>query len=102
MQAENKQFSAEARVFAYSSTELESLVEARNFYRWLLDRFAPYLRNTVIEVGDEIGNFSDFLAQTTSITHLFLVEPSHNLFLIYRSASRIVPMSRPSTAASRT
>lgn len=64
----------------YSSTELESLVEARNYYRWILGCFAPYLGKTVIEVGAGIGNFSDYLVNTSAIANLILIEPSQNLF----------------------
>lgn len=80
MQGDKAQLSAQGRMITYSSTELESLIEARNYYRWILERFTPYLGNTVIEVGAGIGNFSDYLVNTSDLTRLFLVEPSQNLF----------------------
>jgi 2-polyprenyl-3-methyl-5-hydroxy-6-metoxy-1,4-benzoquinol methylase len=80
MQDDHAQLSAQGRMFTYSSTELESLVEARNYYRWIVERFTPYLGDTVIEVGAGIGNFSDYLVKTNNLARLFLVEPSQNLF----------------------
>ena len=63
----------------YSSSELESMREARNYYAWILGQFAPYLGQRVVEVGAGTGNFAEFLLARPSIRALVLVEPADNL-----------------------
>ena len=66
--------------FAYTGTELAALAEAKNYYRWVIGRFAPFLGKRVIEVGAGIGTFSRALLNDTAISELVMVEPGENLF----------------------
>lgn len=66
--------------FVYSGTELEAMAEARNYCRWILDFFAPYLGQKVIEIGAGAGTFSQLLLRINLISELVLFEPSTNLF----------------------
>jgi SAM-dependent methyltransferase len=66
--------------FAYVGTELAALAEAKNYYRWVIGEFAPFLGRRVIEVGAGIGNFSRSLLQHSPVSELILVEPGENLF----------------------
>ncbi|MGH9730834.1 MAG: class I SAM-dependent methyltransferase [Candidatus Acidiferrales bacterium] len=66
--------------FAYSGTELDAMAEARNYCRWILDFFAPYLGKKVIEIGAGAGTFSELLLRIDRISELVLFEPSANLF----------------------
>jgi len=52
---------------------------ARNYHRWILSEFFPYLGATVAEVGAGIGNFSALLLETP-LTRLIVYEPSPNMF----------------------
>lgn len=66
--------------FSYSGTELQALTGAKNYYRWILTYFAPYLGKRVVEVGAGIGTLSEFLLQSPDVLKLVLVEPGDNLF----------------------
>lgn len=66
--------------FSYSGTELEALAGAKNYYRWILTYFAPYLGKRVVEVGAGIGTLSEFLLHSPKVRQLVLVEPGDNLF----------------------
>jgi len=68
--------------FVYSGTELDAMAEARNYCRWILDFFAPYLGKKVIEIGAGAGTFSQLLLRIDRISKLVLFEPSANLFLL--------------------
>lgn len=68
--------------FTYSGTELESLARARNYYRWLLRRFSPYVGAEVIEIGAGTGTFSEFLLSLPQVKRLRAIEPSTNNFPI--------------------
>jgi SAM-dependent methyltransferase len=70
----------ESTSFAYMSTELYALAEAKNYYRWVISQFAPFIGRRVIEVGAGIGTFARSLLTHTSVSELILVEPSDNLF----------------------
>lgn len=70
----------ESPSFAYLGTELHALAEAKNYYRWVISRFAPFLGQRVVEVGAGIGTFSRSLLTHTPITELIAVEPGENLF----------------------
>ncbi|MDT5293536.1 MAG: hypothetical protein QOJ76_416 [Acidobacteriota bacterium] len=60
---------------AYAGRDLESMSFARNYHRWILDLFAPYLGRRVVEVGAGTGSFSELLL-ARSFESLTLVEPS--------------------------
>lgn len=66
--------------FVYSGTELDAMAQARNYCRWILDFFAPYLGKKVIEIGAGAGTFSELLLRINRISKLVLFEPSTNLF----------------------
>lgn len=66
--------------FVYSGTELDAMAEARNYCRWILDFFAPYLGEKVIEIGAGAGTFSELLLRINRISKLVLFEPGANLF----------------------
>jgi ubiquinone/menaquinone biosynthesis C-methylase UbiE len=69
----------ESPPFAYVSTELEALAEAKNYYRWVNRQFAPFIGKRVIEVGAGIGTFAQSLLDHVPLSELILVEPSANL-----------------------
>ena len=66
--------------FEYSGTELDALAEAKNYYRWVLDQFEPYLGETVVEVGAGIGTFSAFLLGSNKVRRLVAIEPATNTY----------------------
>lgn len=66
--------------FLYTGTELDALDGARNYYRWILAHFAPYLGRRVVEVGAGIGNFSEYLLSQPGVSQLVAAEPAANLF----------------------
>jgi SAM-dependent methyltransferase len=71
--------------FSYSGTELGALAGARNYYRWILDAFAPHLGGCVVEVGAGVGTFSRLILDEASPSRLVLVEPATNLAPLLRS-----------------
>lgn len=62
---------------AYAGRDLEALAELPNYHRWILGRFAPYLRGAGIELGAGIGTISEKIRP--SLDTLEVVEPSANL-----------------------
>lgn len=66
--------------FVYSGTELDAMAEARNYCRWILDFFAPYLGKKIIEIGAGAGTFSQLLLRVDRLSKLVLFEPGANLF----------------------
>ncbi|MHB1265045.1 MAG: class I SAM-dependent methyltransferase [Gemmatimonadaceae bacterium] len=61
--------------FEYSGEELDSLANARNYYRAILDRFAPWLGGDLVEVGAGIGTFAERMLEHTPPRRLTLIEP---------------------------
>ncbi len=66
--------------FSYSGIELEALVQAGNYYRWILSHFRPHVGPRTIEIGAGIGTFSELLLAEPAVDHLIAVEPARNLF----------------------
>ena len=66
--------------FSYTSTELDAMSEARNYYRWILSSFAPYIGKRAVEIGAGRGTFSELLLNNADVAELTLVEPADNLF----------------------
>src|SRR6266542_189770 len=64
--------------FVYSGSELGAMRTASNYYRWLLSRFAPYLRGTVLEVGAGIGTFSSQILTLQTVSKLIAIEPDRS------------------------
>lgn len=63
----------------YPGGELHAMGEARNYHRWILGEFRPFLGKRILEVGAGIGTFSSYLLET-AIEELILLEPAPNLF----------------------
>jgi SAM-dependent methyltransferase len=72
-------------------TELFALAEAKNYYRWVIGQFAPFLGKRVIEVGAGIGTFSRSLLQHTPVSELILVEPGENLLPLLQQRFVVEP-----------
>src|SRR5579864_423482 len=66
--------------FVYSGSELDAMAGARNYCRWILDFFAPYLGQKVVEIGAGAGTFSQLLLSSGRASELVLFEPGANLF----------------------
>jgi SAM-dependent methyltransferase len=66
--------------FQYSGTELEAVASGKNYYRWIVERFAPFFGRRVVEVGAGIGTFAEFIAATPGVESLLCVEPAENVF----------------------
>jgi SAM-dependent methyltransferase len=65
--------------FEYGGRDLEAMAGAENYHRWILDVFAPFLGERVVEVGAGSGSFSALLAERGLLT-LALVEPSPRMY----------------------
>jgi SAM-dependent methyltransferase len=65
--------------WSYPGRELESMVFAANYHRWILDIFRPYLGKRIVEVGAGSGSFSELLLETRP-ERLDSVEPSANMY----------------------
>ena len=63
----------------YTGTELGALSAAKNYHRWILSKFEPYLGNKVAEVGAGIGTVSKLLLRSPGRS-LTAFEPSPNMF----------------------
>jgi SAM-dependent methyltransferase len=61
--------------FAYSGTELDAVAEAHNYYRWIIDRFTPFLGRRIVEAGAGIGTVSELLLQRARPEATLLIEP---------------------------
>jgi SAM-dependent methyltransferase len=68
------------RDFVYSGSELEAMLTANNYYRWIADRFAPYLSGTVVEVGAGLGTFSQRVLELDSVAKLIAIEPDRSAY----------------------
>jgi SAM-dependent methyltransferase len=62
----------------YPGNELAAMARAHNYYRWILRKWAPYIRGAVLEVGAGTGNFSAHLIRATAGA-VTLLEPSDAL-----------------------
>jgi 2-polyprenyl-3-methyl-5-hydroxy-6-metoxy-1,4-benzoquinol methylase len=67
----------------YFGRDLEAMTFARNYHRWLIDEFSPYLGGSVAEVGAEVGNVSKLILDA-DIDRLTAFEPSGNMFPILK------------------
>ena len=65
--------------FSYPGTELEALFQSKNYYRWIMRHFSPYVGRHIAEVGAGVGTFSEALASRSSFSELYLFEPAANL-----------------------
>jgi len=78
--------------FTYASEELDALGEARNYYRWISEGFAPYLGPRIVEVGAGIGTFTAHLLERRPDARITAIEPADNNFP--RLARRFAPDPR--------
>ena len=58
----------------YEGADLEALSVLRNYRRWIMARFRPFVAGDVVEIGAGIGTFSEMLAPLAR--SLAIVEPS--------------------------
>jgi SAM-dependent methyltransferase len=70
--------------FSYSGDELDALAEAENYYRSILDAFAPHLGEHVVEVGAGTGTFASYLLRAPAVRRLTLIEPAENNFPVLK------------------
>jgi SAM-dependent methyltransferase len=52
---------------------------AKNYHKWILSEFSPYLGSSVAEVGAGVGCFSTLVLET-NISSLVAFEPSQNMY----------------------
>ena len=80
--------------FVYSSSELNAIAGARNYYRWITRKFEPYLGETVVEVGAGMGTYSEFLLGAPRTKRLIAVEPAANTFPILKAKLAAFPQAQ--------
>lgn len=71
---------APGAAFTYSGEELDALAEARNYYGWITERFAPYLGARIVEAGAGIGTFTEHLLRAAPGASVTAIEPAENNF----------------------
>ena len=71
----------------YPGKELEAMSFAANYHRWIIDELAPFLGETVAEVGAGVGSVSRLLLGKP-IRRLFAFEPSRNMYPMLAEALR--------------
>ena len=64
--------------FKYEGNDLEAMLVAENYYRWIFDDIKPYVGKSVVEVGSGVGSFSKLILETNPKT-LHLIEPSADM-----------------------
>lgn len=64
--------------FSYSGSELDSVAEAENYYRWIIDAFSPHIGPRTVEAGAGIGTVSELILQRGRVKDLLLIEPATN------------------------
>jgi SAM-dependent methyltransferase len=80
--------------FVYSSSELNAVAGARNYYRWITRRFEPYLGARVVEVGAGIGTYSEYLLGLPGTRQLTAIEPASNTFPILKAKLAAFPQAQ--------
>jgi len=87
---------------AVGAATLERLAVAPRFNRWMYDRLAPWIGDTVVEVGSGIGNLSQFLAGRRRVV-LTDTEPAYRAYLEDRFGGRgevrVLPLTLPEVPA---
>ena len=69
----------------YFGKDLEAMSFAKNYHKWILAEFLPYLGNSVAEVGAGVGSFSTLVLET-GIRSLRAFEPSRNMYPLLQAA----------------
>lgn len=71
----------------YFGKDLEAMSFARNYHRWILSEFSPFLGKDVAEVGAGVGNISTLLLESAGgMGSLRAYEPSGNMFPLLQRA----------------
>jgi SAM-dependent methyltransferase len=63
----------------YYGHDLEAMVQARNYHRWIFDEIEPFLGRRIVEVGAGTGSFSALMLDRPTES-LSLVEPSPGMY----------------------
>lgn len=64
----------------YPGKDLEAMLFARNYHKWIIDTLKPFLRGNIAEVGAGSGNFSKLLLEYLPGIQLISFEPSLNMY----------------------
>jgi SAM-dependent methyltransferase len=80
--------------FLYSGTELDAMSEAREYRRWILRYFKPFLGKHILEVGAGTGAFSQLLLEEAEGARLSVQEPAANLFPLLEQRFSGMPQVR--------
>jgi len=64
--------------FDYSGGDLEAMMLAAKYYRWIHDTVKPYIGKNVVEVGAGVGSFSKLIMESTPDT-MTLIEPAKSM-----------------------
>lgn len=81
----------------YQGRDLEAMVFAINYHRWILEYFRPFLGQHVVEVGAGSGSFSELILECP-IESLSLIEPSEAMYdLLLQYTSRLRTRARLAT-----
>lgn len=65
----------------YQGRDLEAMSAAVNYHQWILDEIAPFLGDSVAEVGAGIGSVSEMLL-ARGVKRLASFEPSSQMFTL--------------------
>src|SRR5712691_3477365 len=66
--------------FTYGGAELGALAEAKNYYGWIVERFARHLGERIVEVGAGIGTFTEYLMRYAPGSTVTAIEPAADNF----------------------
>jgi SAM-dependent methyltransferase len=78
----------------YAGRDLEVMVFAENYHRWILHELKPFLGTRIVEVGAGTGSFSE-LVMEHDVASLSLVEPSTGMHqLLSERISQIESQTR--------
>lgn len=75
----------QSKVPQYFGKDLEAMSFAKNYHKWILAEFCPYLGSSVAEVGAGVGSFSTLVLET-KISSLVAFEPSQNMYPLLQEA----------------
>ena len=81
----------------YHGRDLEAMVFAANYHRWILEFFRPHLGRRVVEVGAGTGSFSELMLEHP-VESLSLIEPSRAMYdVLTRHVGRLGASARLTT-----
>lgn len=73
----------EASNFEYEGGDLEAMMLADHYYKWITSVIKPYVGKRIVEVGAGVGSFSKF-TNGLGPQQLILIEPSKSMYKILR------------------